>query len=164
MTMRSGISRTILTDGAPAHAQPGPQPGGPVRRVLVVEQDVAAIVVTGSRRSRPATAMHDGGVGREAHPAAARAEGGAEIDVLFVEEEALIEKARRLRGGPANEQAGAAHPVDLALLGQMLLRTSARPGRRAACQTAAEELRRFGCGRQHPAKRHLGPSRLVHEA
>ena len=70
--------------------------------------------------------MCDLGVGDEQHLAAARADRGAEVDVLRVHEIAFVEQADRLRVGPADQQAGAAHPVDLA-----------RPGASAAPHSGA---------------------------
>ena len=58
--------------------------------------------------------------GDEEHPAAPRADGGAEIDVLRVHEVPLVEQAHGFGVGAPHEQAGAADPVDVA-------RTSRQP-------------------------------------
>ena len=57
--------------------------------------------------------MHDFRRRREHDTAATRAELRAEVDVLGVEEKALVEKPDGLRIRTPDHQAGAAHPVDI---------------------------------------------------
>ena len=87
--------------------------------VFFVESELAApIRVVGGGSSGlggSAPEVHDlDGRGEQNMPAA-RANGGAEIDVLRVHEVALVEQARRLGLAATDEQARSAHPVDLLL-------------------------------------------------
>src|SRR6187401_895673 len=100
MATRNRRSARILSDGPPAEPQPQPQERRPVRRVLLVERDVTAIVVRGSGRRfrRSAALVHDRGCRCEENAATPGTERRAEVDVFFVEEEPLVEQPGGHRG------------------------------------------------------------------
>ena len=88
----------------------------PARMVLLVERQMAAPIggVHGRRRGRARSAaqVDDLRRRREEDPCGPARGRGAEVDVLGVEEEALVEQADRLGVGAADQQARAADPVD----------------------------------------------------
>src|SRR5262252_1000537 len=63
------------------------------------------------RRRRSAAQVHDFDVRREENPPSAGADGSAEVDVLRVHEEPLVESADGVGVRPPYEKAGGAHPV-----------------------------------------------------
>src|SRR5262245_55303677 len=122
----SGSRRRVLTSvklfphcDTPAELQPQPQDGLPAGRVFLVEGQVTAIVLRqrtiANGPARAASQMHDLRERGEKDPAAARAERGAQVHVLFVKEVTLVERPACRSGLAADEQTGAADPVDLAL-------------------------------------------------
>src|ERR671931_2070392 len=91
------------------------QKRNPGRVVLFVKGNPAAPVCRiglGARScGRLSAHVDDLDARLEQNSSAARANGGAEIDVLCVHEEALVEKANRLRVVAAHEKARAADPI-----------------------------------------------------
>ena len=94
------------------HAAAAHSADGASRRTPAGCGDRRRSIAAGARRARPAAQVDDLGGGREEHLPAARADRRAEIDVLGVEEEPLVEQADRLGVGARDEQARAADPVD----------------------------------------------------
>ena len=88
----------------------------PSGMVLPVEGELAPTIGDRRtcRRALPGTApvMHDldGRSIKDMPPQTTHR--GAEVDVLAVEKETLVEQPRRLCLWPPNEETGAAHPVD----------------------------------------------------
>ena len=82
--------------------------------------------------------MDDFDVGHEQNPPAARADRGAEVDILGVHEIALVEAADRLRVGAPHQQAGAADPV------RVLPPTRAAPPPRRCAPVASAGTRSAG--------------------
>jgi hypothetical protein len=135
--------------------------------MLGVERPLAGAVGPRRRRrrrlARPAAEVRHGHGRREADPAAAGAQRGAEVDVLEVHEIALVDEADRLGGVAPDQQARAGDPV--------------RPGRRAraaidlrerlavAARRGREEalLPPLGEGPDHCAGRQLGAAVAVHQ-
>src|SRR5688572_24746748 len=87
--------------------------------VLLIKRDLAS-AVRGVHRVRhagagPAAQVCDAGGGREQDLPSPAAQRRAEIDVLGVEKEPLVQEAGGICVTAMDEQRGAAHPVDEAL-------------------------------------------------
>src|SRR5690348_16820897 len=94
MAMRTRASVVILTDAPSAQGERAAKKRRPERAVFLVERDVAPVVrrrCAPSAARRPAAQMRDLHRRREEHAAAPPANGGAEVDVLFVHEIPLVE-------------------------------------------------------------------------
>ena len=93
--------------------------------MLFVEGDAAAAVrVIGLRLSaagRPASEMNNFDRRLEQDPASARADGGAEVDVLRVHEKTFIEQPDGLGIFAPDEEASAADPIGIMAPSRQLL-------------------------------------------
>ena len=106
-----GSRRQLALQPQVRSAAAGATPGGASRRRPAGCGGRRARGRPGSCAPRAAAQVHDLATGREEDPAAARADRGAEVDVLGVQEEPLVEQADRLGVGAPHEQARAADPV-----------------------------------------------------
>ena len=108
--------------------------------------------------------VDDLGRRREQDAPAPRAERGAEVDVLGVEEEPLVQEAHRLGVPPPCQQAGAADPVDVARL-RGAPRRPARGQRQAGRSRPCDHLLpQLVPRRDHPAERQLERAVRGHDA
>ena len=111
----------------------------------------------GAVGARPSAQVHDLRRRREEDPAAACAQRGAEVDVLGVEEVALVEQADALRIGARHEQARAADPVDERFAASSLRdpapRSGLRPRRTAARRSSAAARRAARSSGRRTARR-----------
>ena len=108
--------------------------------------------------------MCDPGRRREQDPAAARAQRRAEVDVLFIHEVPLVEQARFKGRVAAGEEAGAAHPVHLALARDQSIDIAPCARGSAGRPAHPPPLRQLGQRREHRPVGDLGPAVGVDEA
>src|SRR5258706_7691165 len=115
--------------------------------MLLIKRQVAPAICRAAglrlRGARPAAQVGDLGRGGEEDPAPQLPYGMAEIHVLRVEEETLVEEARGVGVRPAHEQARAADPV------HELLPARLRPDPRRRSPLLAELVE----GTDHAAER-----------
>ena len=114
-----------------ADAEIGAQDAMPLGMVLAVERQMATSI--GDRRrglsmpARAAASVYDLDLRRKEHVAPERAYRRTKINILRVQEEALIEAPDGVRVSPPHQQTGAADPVDRALSTRLALSEPGQP-------------------------------------
>ena len=111
-----GVPRLYYRPARPSNtaAAGAPRADGVSRRTRAGSGDTRARVAAAPTSRTPAK-MRDLDRGREEDTSAARANGGAEVDVFQIHEVSLVEQADRFGVGAPHQQARAADPVGILL-------------------------------------------------